>query len=65
MTYTGRIDDVKIESSGDTVSISKTEPGWGGANERPVVNTVTFNKKSINNLIEALRDIQTQDRNRW
>lgn len=66
MSYTARVDDVKVELHGDKVSITTREPGWGGANEPAYhEHTVKISVGSLPNLIEAFNDIRNAKRNEW
>lgn len=66
MSYTARVDDVKVELRGDRVAITTQETGWGGARDPQFhTHTVEFSVKSLPNLIEAFRDIQNHKRNEW
>lgn len=66
MSYTGRVDNIKIEETSKGVVISTQEPGWGGAHEpRYHTSSVTIPTGSIDNLIASLRDVQSAKRNEW
>lgn len=63
MSYTGRVDNIKVTEHNGSVTLEVHNPmAW---DNEPQDASVTFKSASINNLIDALRDIQAHQRNTW
>lgn len=63
MSYSGRVDNIRINESNDKITLSVHNPqAWDNELD---TTSITFARKSINNLVECLKEIQAAKYRDW